>query len=39
MAVTEQDKAAPLEFEQPLALLAQQIELSGKQVADNPEHR
>jgi acetyl-CoA carboxylase carboxyl transferase subunit alpha len=36
MAVTEK-KAAPLEFEQPLALLAQQIEALEKQVADNPE--
>ena len=36
MALTEK-KAAPLEFEQPLALLAQQIEALEKQVADNPE--
>jgi acetyl-CoA carboxylase carboxyl transferase subunit alpha len=36
MALSEK-KAAPLEFEQPLALLAQQIEALEKQVADNPE--
>jgi acetyl-CoA carboxylase carboxyl transferase subunit alpha len=36
MAVSEK-KASPLEFEQPLALLAQQIEALEKQVADNPE--
>jgi acetyl-CoA carboxylase carboxyl transferase subunit alpha len=36
MALPEK-KAAPLEFEQPLALLAQQIEALEKQVADNPE--
>lgn len=36
MALTEK-KAAPLEFEQPLALLAQQIEALERQVADNPE--
>jgi len=35
MAISDK-KSAPLEFEQPLAVLAQQIEALEKQLADNP---